>query len=443
MSLQPFIDNVSAIRPYRWVGRVSKIIGLVVEAIGPAAAVGEMCEIRSLDGKNRVMAEVLGFRDDRTLLMPLGEMQGISYGDEVTARGRQLSVRVSDNLLGRVVDGLGRPIDGLGPILAAEERSVNGGAPCPMDRPCISDPLPTGVRAIDTILTCGKGQRVGIFGGSGVGKSVLMGQICKHTKATVNVIALIGERGREVRDFLEHNLKGALSHSIVIAATSDQPALVRLKGAYVATTIAEYFRDKGHDVMLMMDSVTRVATAMREIGLAIGEPPATRGYPPSVFARLPKLLERAGRNQRGSITGFYAVLVEGDDTEEPLSDAVRSILDGHIVLSRVLGGRGHYPAIDVHKSVSRTMPDIVTPTHMTAAQRLKSVLYTYQEAEDMINIGAYKQGSNPKIDHAIAMRDRIEQHLCQGMGDAGDIDGDIAGLIEMMLGNASELMGAA
>jgi flagellum-specific ATP synthase len=432
VTIAPFIKRVERIRPYRWVGHVSKIIGLVVESIGPAAAVGEMCEITSLDSGNSVMAEVVGFRDDRILLMPLGEMEGISYGDEVVARGRQASVRVSDALLGRVIDGLGNPIDGKGPILAADEIPVNGVAPSPMDRPCICEPLPTGVRCIDTILSVGRGQRVGIFGGSGVGKSVLMGEIAKHTKATVNVIAMIGERGREVQDFLQHNLKDAIGHSVVVAATSDQPALVRLRGAYVATAIAEYFRDQGHDVMLMMDSVTRVATAMREIGLAIGEPPATRGFTPSVFAKLPKLLERAGRNGKGSITGFYAVLVEGDDTEEPLSDAVRSILDGHIVLSRQLAGRGHYPAIDIHNSISRTMPDIVDGEHLKAAQRLRSVAYTYREAEDMINIGAYKQGSSADIDYAIAMNARIREFLCQGVNEHGEMTQDVHNLKMMM-----------
>jgi len=415
----------------------------VVESIGPAASVGEMCEIVSTDGKNRVKAEVVGFRDDRTLLMPLGERHGIAYGDEVVARGRQLSVRVSEHLLGRVLDGLGRPIDGRGPILAAEERPVNANAPSPMDRPCINEPLETGIRALDALLTCGKGQRVGIFGGSGVGKSILLGEICKHTKASVNVIALVGERGREVQDFLQHNLKEALKRSVVVAATSDQPALVRLKGAYVATTLAEYFRDQGLDVLLLMDSVTRVATAMREIGLAIGEPPATRGYTPSVFAQLPRLLERAGRSSRGSITGFYAVLVEGDDTEEPLSDAVRAILDGHVVLSRQLASRGHYPAIDILSSVSRSMPDIVSREHLAAAQKLKSLTYTYREAEDMINIGAYKKGTNPEIDYAVEVRDRVEKFLCQEMNETSDMKQDVFTLMNMMKTQAPDLAGVA
>jgi len=442
MSLQPFIRRVQSAKPYRWLGRVTKIIGLVVESRGPAASVGEMCEIRSPDGKRAVIAEVVGFRDDRTLLMPLGDMTGIAHGDEVVSHGRQLTVRVGDGIRGRVLDGLGRPIDGKGPIIAADEREVHGQAPCPMERPCIVEPLPTGIRAIDTLLTCGKGQRVGIFGGSGVGKSVLLGEVAKHTKAAVNVIALVGERGREVQDFLQNNLNEGLSRSVVVAATSDQPALVRLKGAFVATTIAEYFRDQGHDVLLLMDSVTRVATAMREIGLAIGEPPTTRGYTPSVFAQLPKLLERAGRNRHGSITGFYAVLVEGDDADEPLSDAVRAILDGHIVLSRKLASRGFYPAVDIHESVSRSMPAIVAPQHMSAAQRMKSVAYTYREAEDMINIGAYKKGSNREIDYAVSMRGMMDGFRRQAPSETSDMDRDIDRLVHMMASQTPELAGA-
>jgi len=432
LNLDPFIVRVEHARPYRWVGRVSKIIGLVVESDGPAASVGEMCEIRSVDRRHVVAAEVVGFRSEKTLLMPLSEMSGIAYGDEVVSRGRPFSIGVSEALFGRVVDGLGRPIDGKGPILTAEDRHVHGQAPCPMHRPCITEPLPIGIRPIDGLLTCGKGQRIGIFGGSGVGKSLLLGEIAKHTRASVVVIGLIGERGREVRDFLQHNLRDALGHSVVVAATSDQPALVRMKGAFVATTIAEYLRDLGHDVLLIMDSVTRVATAMREIGLAIGEPPTTRGYTPSVFAQLPKLLERAGRNERGSITGFYAVLVEGDDTNEPLSDAVRSILDGHIVLSRKLASRGFYPAIDIHESVSRTMPDIVSKEHLAASQRFKAITYTYREAEDMINIGAYKKGTNAEIDHAIAMRGVTEEFRRQAIDEGGDFSSSVRRLIELV-----------
>ena len=452
MNLQPFIESVERTKPYHWLGRVSKIIGLVVESQGPAASVGELVEIRRrvrgnavAEESNRahsVMAEVVGFREDRTLLMPLADMTGIAYGDEVVARGRQLSVRVGESLLGRVLDGLGRPIDDKGPIIAAEQRQVHGTAPCPMDRPCITEALPTGLRAIDTLFTSGKGQRVGIFGGSGVGKSILLGEIAKHTQASVNVIALVGERGREVQDFLQHNLKEALNHSVVVAATSDQPALVRLKGASVAITIAEHFRDLGHDVLLIMDSVTRVATAMREIGLAIGEPPTTRGYTPSVFAMLPKLLERAGRNRHGSITGFYAVLVEGDDTDEPLSDAVRAILDGHIVLSRQLASRGFYPAVDVHESISRLMPDVVSPSHLAAAQKLKAVTHTYRQAEDMINIGAYKKGSSVEIDHAIDLHDAMDAFRRQSVNEPSDMASDIERLIGMMVTEVPDMVGA-
>ncbi len=432
MMLKPFMDRVGQVKPYRWVGRVSKIVGLVIESTGPAASVGELCEVRSIDGRSAVPAEVVGFRDDRVLLMPFADMNGLAFGDEVVARGSQFSIRVGDCLLGRVLDGFGKPIDNKGPLPAAQVRPVHHSSPCPMRRPCIAEPLPTGVRVIDTLLTCGKGQRMGIFGGSGVGKSVLLGEVAKHTKAAVSVIALIGERGREVRDFLQHNLKDGLERSVVVAATSDQPALVRLKGAFTATTIAEYFRDQGLDVLLIMDSVTRVAMAAREIGLAVGEPPATRGYTPSVFALLPKLLERAGPDEHGSITGFYAVLVEGDDTEEPLSDAVRSILDGHIVLSRGLASRGLYPAIDIHKSISRLMPEIVPPEYLAAAGRLKAVSYTYDEAADMINIGAYQKGSNPDIDHAINMRHHIENFRRQPMGEAGDMERDTRRLFELM-----------
>lgn len=443
MSLAPFIERAERTKPYRWVGRVSKIIGLVVESVGPAASVGELCEIRSGDGTRALPAEVVGFRDDRTLLMPLGDMSGIAYGAEVVSRGRIMSIAVSDALLGRVVDGLGRPLDGRPAPMSAEHRPVHGDAPSPMERPCISEPLSTGVRVVDGLMTCGKGQRVGIFGGSGVGKSVLLGEMAKQTRATVNVIALIGERGREVQDFLQHNLGQALSRSVVVAATSDQPALIRMKGAFVATTIAEYFRDRGHDVLLIMDSVTRVAMAAREIGLAIGEPPATRGYTPSVFAMLPRLLERAGRNGLGSITGFYAVLVEGDDHNEPIADATRSILDGHIVLSRKLASRGLYPAIDIHESISRTMPDIVEREHLRAAQRFKAVTFTYREAEDMINIGAYKKGSNAEIDHAIAMRTRTEDFRRQAVDEPADMQKTVRRLVEMTCEPAHPLEGAA
>ncbi|MHB0912668.1 MAG: flagellar protein export ATPase FliI [Armatimonadota bacterium] len=399
-------------------GRVSQVVGVIVESKGPAAHLGEVCEIRYKRGCPPVLAEVVGFREDAVLLMPLGEMEEIAPGSEVIALGTSLKVRVGEQLLSRVLDGLGRPIDGLGPLNADVEMLVSRTPPHPLRRRRISEPLSLGARAIDGLITCGKGQRVGIFAGSGVGKSTLLGMIARNTEADVNVIALIGERGREVRDFLEKDLgPEGLARSVIVVATSDQAAVVRLRGAMVATSIAEYFRDGGRDVMLMMDSVTRVAWAQREIGLAVGEPPTTRGYTPSVFAMLPRLLERSGTAACGSITGLYTVLVDGDDMNEPVADAVRSILDGHIVLSRDLAHRNHYPAIDVLSSVSRLMPDVTTPEHRGAAGKLRDVLATYRSAEDLINIGAYVDGSNPGIDNAKARIDTVNAFLKQGVSD--------------------------
>ena len=442
MILDRYIERVETIESWRWGGAVTQLIGLLVESKGPSAAIGDFLEIATSAGRI-VRAQVIGFREGRVLSMPLEETDGLQPGDTIVSRREDALVEVGPQLLGRVVDGFGRPLDNLGALHGEERYELYRVPPGPLDREPISEPLVTGIRAIDSLLTCGKGQRIGIFGGSGVGKSMLLGEIAKHTQASVNVIALVGERGREVRDFLQHNLQDALEHSVVVAATSDQPALVRMKGAFVATTIAEYFRDLGHDVMLIMDSVTRVATAMREVGLAIGEPPTTRGYTPSVFAMLPKLLERAGRNRQGSITGFYAVLVEGDDTNEPLSDQVRSILDGHIVLSRKLASRGFYPAIDIHESVSRTMPDIVTKEHLGAAQRFKAITYTYREAEDMINIGAYKKGSSSEIDQAIAFGPRANEYRRQAVNECShDMQRDVQRLIELVQEPAPILKGA-
>ncbi|MEA2064297.1 MAG: FliI/YscN family ATPase, partial [Gemmatimonadota bacterium] len=345
-----------------WNGKVNQVVGLIIESIGPAVSLGEICRIRSRDGMREDKAEVVGFKDNRVLLMPLGSMEGIAPGCEVVADKSMFSVGVGDALLGRVIDGLGQPIDGKGELKLPRRVSVYRQPPSPMERARILEPMPTGIRAIDSLLTCGKGQRIGIFSGSGVGKSVMMGMIARNTEADVNVIALIGERGREVRDFIERDLGDeGLKRSVVVAATSDQPALVRLKGAFAATAIAEYFRDLGKDVMLLMDSVTRMAMAQREIGLAVGEPPTTKGYTPSVFAMLPRLAERAGKLEHGSITGLYTVLVDGDDMDEPISDAMRSILDGHIVLSRKLASKNHYPAVDVLESISRVMIDVVEP----------------------------------------------------------------------------------
>jgi len=399
-------------------GRVSKVVGLTIESDGPEANIGELCEIKATREGRSVYAEVVGFRDGKALLMPLGSLSGVGPGQKVVATGTHLSVPVGDELTGRVLDGLGSPIDGGGPIRSVTALPVDHMAPHPLARKRISEPLPLGVKAIDGLLTIGKGQRVGIFSGSGVGKSTLMGMIARNTKADINVIALVGERGREVREFLEKDLQQeGLSRSVVVVATSDQPALIRLKGAFVATTIAEYYRNLGYDVLLLMDSLTRFAMAQREIGLAVGEPPVSRGYTPSVFGQMPKLLERAGNSDKGSITGLYTVLVDGDDLTEPVTDAARGILDGHIVLSRSLANRNHYPAIDVLASISRVMPDVVTQAHRSAAADIKKVMAVYRDAEDLINIGAYTRGSNDKIDYAMNVIDAITSFTEQGVGD--------------------------
>lgn len=394
-------------------GRVNKLIGLTIEVEGLKSFVGEVCHIYSNDMNQPILSEVVGFKDDRIILMPLGDLKGIGPGCRVHPTGRMLYVKVGDNLLGKVLDGLGNPIDG--EIIGdCSQYPVNNSPPNPLKRTRISSIMPTGVKAIDGFLTCGEGQRVGIFSGSGVGKSTLLGMIARYSGADVNVIGLIGERGREVRDFLEKDLgeEGA-KRSVVVCATSDQPALVRLKGAYTATAIAEYFRDRGKKVMLMMDSITRFAMAQREVGLAVGEPPATKGYTPSVFALLPHLLERSGMAETGSITAFYTVLVDGDDFNEPISDAVRGILDGHIILSRDLAARNHYPAIDVLSSISRLMPEIAPKEHKDMAGDLRNILATYRDSEDLINIGAYVKGSNPSIDRAIKYIDRLKNFLKQ------------------------------
>lgn len=406
----------------RSTGKVSKVIGLTVEVKGITAGVGEVCDIYVPAEKEPVSAEVVGFKEDSSLLMPLGELRGICPGCLVVPRGKSLTVRVGDALLGRVLDGLGRPIDGRR-LNVRGEYAVNNSPPDPLARKRIKNILTTGIRAIDALLTCGQGQRIGIFSGSGVGKSTLLGMIARYCSADLNVIALIGERGREVLDFIENDLgPEGLARSVVIAATSDQPALIRINGALVATTIAEYFRDRGKNVLLFMDSVTRFAMSQREIGLAIGEPPTTRGYTPSVFSLLPRVLERSGTSKSGSITAFYTVLVEADDMNEPVADTVRGILDGHIVLSRELAARNHYPAIDVLHSVSRLMPDLVPEEHNRAAARLRHLLATYKQAEDLINVGAYSRGSNPEIDAAIKYNDRINGFLRQGVNEKYDFE---------------------
>ncbi|MGB4430665.1 MAG: flagellar protein export ATPase FliI [Limnochordia bacterium] len=396
-------------------GRVSQIVGLTIESIGPTTNIGDLCLIQPRKGRG-IPAEVVGFRDQKVLLMPLSDLTGVGPGSLVTATGSPLMVPVGEALLGRILDGLGQPLDHKGYVPVTKYRSVQGSIPQPLERQRIKDHLSVGVRAIDGVLTCGRGQRIGVFAGSGVGKSTLLGMMARHTEADVNVIALIGERGREVREFIERDLgPDGLARSVVVVATSDQPALVRIKGAMVATTIAEYFRDLGRDVLFVMDSVTRLALAQREVGLAIGEPPATRGYTPSVFALMPKLLERTGPGPTGTITAFYTVLVEGDDMNEPIADTVRGILDGHIVLNRALAERNHYPAIDVLASISRLMVEVTSQEHQELAAKLRAALAAYAEAEDLINIGAYAHGSNPEIDEAIRLYPGLTAFLRQGI----------------------------
>jgi flagellum-specific ATP synthase len=417
-------------------GRVSNLIGLIIEATGLQAEVGEVCLVGADRHREAVPAEVVGFREGRTLLMPLGELQGIGPGTKVLPTGAPFRVPVGPHLLGRVLDGLGAPLDGLGGVVGeshegAGHRSTIAPPPSALRRPRIRERVALGVRALDSLVPCGRGQRLGIFAGSGVGKSSLLGMIARSSAATVNVIALVGERGREVREFVERDLGEALEHSVVVVATSDEPALVRIKAAFTATTLAEHFRDQGHHVMLMMDSVTRFATAQREIGLAIGEPPATRGYTPSVFALLPRLLERAGTSPEGSITGLYTVLVDGDDLNEPIADAVRSILDGHLVLTRSLAHAGHYPAIDVLQSVSRLTGEIVSAELLAAGQRLRSALAALREKEDLIAIGAYQSGSDPLLDATLEHRSRIEAFLRQRVDEPADPTASDARLLEL------------
>lgn len=415
VNINKFIDAVDQCISIKLTGKVTQVIGLVIESQGPVVSVGELCYIHShFPDMPPVPAEVVGFREGYVMLMPVGEMQGIGPGCEVVSAQKTLQVKVGDMLLGRVLDGLGNPMDDKGPILSDLEYPLQAPPPPPLTRPRIKESLYVGVRAIDGLITMGQGQRIGIMAGSGVGKSTLLSMIARNTEADISVIALVGERGREVRDFIERDLgEEGLKRSVVVVATSDQPALVRIKGAMTATAIAEYFRDQGHKVILMMDSVTRFAMAQREVGLTIGEPPATRGYTPSVFALLPRLLERAGTSDTGSITGIYTVLVDGDDMNEPIADAVRSILDGHIVLSRAIAAQNHFPAIDILPSVSRVMNEVVTKEHLKAAQQMRSLMAVYKDAEDLIHIGAYVKGSSAKIDEAIQKIDSINDFLCQ------------------------------
>lgn len=412
-------------------GIVKKIIGLTIEVEGIKAFVGEVCTIYN-ENDFPIPCEVVGFRDKNVILMPLGVLNGISPGCRVVPTGKPLSVKCSEELFGKVLDGLGNPLNENEIINKYSLYPLDTSPPDPMKRRRINNILPTGVRAIDGFLTCGEGQRVGIFAGSGVGKSTTLGMIAREAKADVNVIALIGERGREVKDFLEKDLgEEGLKKSIIVCATSDQPALVRLKGAFTATAIAEYFRDKGKKVILMMDSVTRFAMAQREVGLAIGEPPATKGYTPSVFAMMPRLMERAGMSDKGSITAFYTVLVDGDDFNEPIADAVRGILDGHIVLSRSLAAKNHYPAIDILASVSRLMPEIAEDVHKNIASKARDLLATYNDSEDLINIGAYVKGSNPKVDMSIEYHDALENYLKQGIKEHVEFSDSVNRLLNM------------
>jgi flagellum-specific ATP synthase len=432
-NLEPYLNRARAANPIAVYGKVLDVVGLTIEATGPSMRIGDLCYVQGETPAMKTPVEVVGFRGNRVLLMALGDMTGIGPNSLLVPTFKPQTIRVGFELLGRVIDGTGAPIDGGPPIAAPHEAPLTALPPKPMERRRITEPIATGIRAVDACISCGKGQRVGIMSGSGVGKSKLMGMIARHTDADVNVIALIGERGREVRDFIEGDLgTEGLARSVVVAVTSDQPALLRIKGAYAATAVAEWFRDQGSNVMLMMDSVTRFAMAQREVGLAIGEPPTTKGYPPSVYALLPKLLERAGTAACGSITGLYTVLVEADDLNDPIGDAVRSILDGHICLSRDLASRGHYPAIDVLNSVSRVMIEVTPKDHQELARRVRRVLATWRDAEDLINIGAYVAGSNPEIDYALKVMPRVRAFLQQGLDESSDF-GRLQGLMRQAL----------
>ncbi|HPU29282.1 MAG TPA: FliI/YscN family ATPase [Syntrophorhabdaceae bacterium] len=416
--MNEFIENLKGrlknIYPYKIYGKVNQVVGLVIEGKGPISSVGDAAQIFPVDDTYPIEAEVVGFKEGKTLLMPLGDIRGIGIGSKIISRKQAVHTRVGEALLGRVIDGLGNPIDGKGPLNCSDVTPIYRDTVNPMKKKRIREPLDLGIRCINGLLTCGKGQRIGIFAGSGVGKSVLLGMIARHTEADINVIGLIGERGREVREFIEKDLGDGLSRSVVVVATSDQHPLIRVRGAFLTVAIAEYFRDKGANVLLMMDSLTRFCMAQREIGLAIGEPPTSKGYTPSVFSLLAKLLERSGNGEKdGTMTAIYTVLVEGDDLEDPIADTSRSILDGHIVLSRKLSDMNHYPPIDVLRSVSRIMKDIVSKEQIEYSTKIIEILSEYEKAEDLINIGAYRAGSNPKIDYAISMIDKVKVFLTQ------------------------------
>ena len=413
ISLAPYIAELDRLTPVRWTGQVTEVVGLLVESRGPSVAIGDFCEVRTSGGRS-IRTQVIGFRDGHVLSMPLEEIDGLQLGDPLAARSEESRVLVGPGLLGRVIDGFGKPMDDGPPIEARETYSLHGTSTNPLHREHITQMLVTGIRAIDALLPCGKGQRIGIFGGSGVGKSTLLGSMSRHNSADVTVIAMIGERNREVRAFLENELGAeGRKRSVVVCATSERPAPLRVRACFVALAIAEYFRDQGANVLLVMDSVTRLAMAQREIGLAAGEPPSQKGYTPSVFNLLPKILERAGNFGRGSITGFFTVLVEGDDFNEPICDAVRGILDGHFILSRQLGNQGHYPAIDILHSVSRLTNAIATPAQKEAARKIRSALSAYRDAEDLIQLGAYVAGSNPQLDASVRLRPELLDFLRQ------------------------------
>lgn len=426
-----YLNAVANLEPMRVHGKIAEVIGLLIESTGPYASIGDVCTIEK-NGSVLGRAEVVGFRKDRTLLMPLGALEGIHPGLSVVGTKKPLMVGVGEGMLGRVLDGLGNPLDSNIALKTDTLRSIYSSIPNPLNRKRITDPFETGIRAIDSMITIGKGQRMGIFAGSGVGKSVLMGMMARNCRSDVNVIALIGERGREVREFIERDLgTEGLKRSVVVVATSDQPALIRIKGAMVAASIAEYFRDLGKDVLFMVDSVTRLALAQREIGLAVGEPPATRGFTPSVFSLLPKFLERAGTSANGSITGLFTVLVEGDDMDEPIADAARSILDGHIVLSRKLAHRNHFPAIDILESISRCMADVVKKDHQKIAGILKDSLAAYRENEELITIGAYATGSNGRVDNSIKIHDPLNTFLKQNREEKNTFSESLSRITEL------------
>ncbi len=421
--LESVRQRLATFYPYQMYGKVSQVVGLVIEGKGPVSSVGDAALIYPTDGKAPINAEIVGFREGKTLLMPLGELRGVGVGSKILSKKSVVNMGIGSGLLGRVIDGLGRPMDDKGELDTTDHVPIYRETVNPLRKKMIAEPLDLGVRALNGLLTCGRGQRMGIFAGSGVGKSVLLGMIARHTEANVNVIGLIGERGREVREFIERDLGEGLKRSVVIVATSDQPPLIRVRAAFLTVAIAEYFRDKGADVLLLMDSLTRFGMAQREVGLAIGEPPTTKGYTPSVFSQLTKMLERTGNGEgSGSMTAIFTVLVEGDDLDDPIADASRAVLDGHVVLSRKLADANQYPAIDVLRSISRTMKDIVAREQLQFASRIIEILSEYERAEDLINIGAYNPGSNKKIDYAMSMMDKVKAFLTQGVAERVTID---------------------